>query len=149
MKINKNINTTIITNNNVEVLRQLQGEVIVSDLSELKTIKTEFIVFNDVLRTLNHREKERFINNMEEKNIHFANVTSDIEDSLYAHELIVLDNDKIVTRGSTLSVLKEESLLKRLGYRLPFIIDLSLQLNAYDIIDSIYLDEEILVNRLW
>ena len=38
---------SINENNYVEVLRQLQGEVIVSDLSELKTIKTEFIVFKD------------------------------------------------------------------------------------------------------
>jgi hypothetical protein len=51
--------------------------------------------------------------------------------------------------GSTLSVLKEEKLLKRLGYKLPFVVDLSLQLNAYNLIDSIFLDEEVLVNKLW
>jgi len=88
-------------------------------------------------------------NNMEERNINFVNITSNLEETLYAHELIVISNEQVVVQGSTISVLKEEKLLKRLGYRLPFVVDLSLQLNSYDIIDSIFLDEELLVNKLW
>ena len=149
MKINHNINTSIITDDNTWVTEQLKGEVIIKDLEQLKTVKTNFIVFDDALRTLSQKEKERFFNNMEERNINFVNITSNLEETLYAHELIVISNEQVVMQGSTISVLKEEKLLKRLGYRLPFVVDLSLQLNSYDIIDSIFLDEELLVNKLW
>jgi len=149
MRINRNINTTILTNNNCDVLEKLKDEIVVSDLEQLKTIKADFIVFNDVIRTLSQKERERFFNNMETRGIHFINVTSNPEETLYAHELIVFNDGEIILKGSTLSVLKEESTLKHLGYSLPFIVDLSLQLNAYDIIDSIFLDEELLVSKLW
>ena len=51
--------------------------------------------------------------------------------------------------GPVVSVLKEEKILKNLGFSLPFIYDLSLQLNYYGLIDSIYLDEKVLVDKLW
>lgn len=149
MKINRNINTTIVTDDNKEVLEKLAGEVIVSNLEDLKTINTKFIVFNDAIRILSHKEQERFFSNMEEKGVHFINITSNLEECLYAHELIVINKGNVILDGSTLSVLKEERILKRLGYKIPFVVDLSLQLNAYGIIDSIFLDEELLVNKLW
>ena len=149
MKINRNINTTIITDNNKAVLDLLPDEVVISDISDLKNINSNFIVFNDSIRTLSQKEKETFFNNMEERNIHFVNITSNLEETLYAHTLIVINNGEIIMQGSTISVLKEEGILKKLGYKLPFIVDLSLQLNAYEIIDSMFLDEELLVDKLW
>ena len=149
MKINRNINTTILTDDNTSVLELLNEEIIINNIEELKEYKTDFLVFNDVLRSLTTKEKETLFSNMESRNIHFINITSNLEECLYAHEIIVIQNRKEIVKGSSLSVLKEERLLKRLGYKLPFIVDLSLQLNAYGLIDSIFLDEEILVNKLW
>ena len=51
--------------------------------------------------------------------------------------------------GEVLSCLKEEKLLKRLGYKLPFIYDLSLQLNYYEVINKIYLDNKSLEEAVW
>ena len=149
MKINRNINTTIITDDNTQVLRELSSEVVISNLEQLKSVKTNFIVFDDAIRTLSFHDKVVVFNNMEVQNIHFINITSNLEEALYAHELKVIRKGKVLLEGSTISVLKEERILKRLGYKLPFIVDLSLQLNSYGIIDSIFLDEELLVNKLW
>ena len=149
MKVNRNINTSIICDDNLFVLNEFKGEVIINKLDDLNDLKTSFIVFNDFLRLLNNKEKDILLSNLEKKNIHFVNVTSNIEDVLYASELKVVYHNKVMLEGSTLSVLKEEKLLKRLGYKLPFIVDLSLQLNAYNLIDSIFLDEEVLVDKLW
>ena len=44
---------------------------------------------------------------------HFINITSDLEESLFAHELIVFNKGNIVLQGSTISVLKEEKILKK------------------------------------
>ena len=149
MKINKNINTTVVCDDNLFILNELKNEVIVNKLEDLKDLKTPFVVFNDFLRLLNNHEKEILLSNLEKKNIHFLNITSDIEEALLASELKVVYHGRVMLEGSTLSVLKEEKLLKRLGYKIPFVVDLSLQLNAYNLIDSIFLDEEVLVNKLW
>lgn len=149
MKINKNINTTVICDDNLFILNELKNEVIVNKLEDLKDLKTSFVVFNDFLRLLNNHEKEILLSNLEKKHIHFLNITSDIEEALLASELKVVYHGRVMLEGSTLSVLKEERLLKRLGYKIPFVVDLSLQLNAYKLIDSIFLDEEVLVDKLW
>ena len=51
--------------------------------------------------------------------------------------------------GKTLDVLNNEKILKRLGFDLPFMIDLSIQLKLYGLIDRTYLNMEDLVNNLW
>ncbi len=149
MNINKSINTTIITDNNVKVLEYFKGENIVSNPLNLKLVDSDFVVLNDVLRYLKDSDVQIFLKKLESKNIHFVNITSKIEEVLYAQRLIVYTDDKVQIEGPVISVLKEERILKKLGFGLPFIYDLSLQLNYYGLIDSIYLDEKVLVDKLW
>ena len=52
MNINRNINTTIITDNNVKVLEYFKGENIVTNPLNLKLVDSDFVVLNDVLRYL-------------------------------------------------------------------------------------------------
>lgn len=149
MVINHNVNTTIITNNNLDVLKEFAGEVIINDIEDIKHTNASFVVFNDVLRMLKEADLERLIKLLEKKGMHFANITSNMEEALYSQILIVYVDGKIEVEGPVISVLKEEKLLKRLGFSLPFIYDLSLQLNYYGLIDSIYLDERTLADKLW
>lgn len=149
MNINKNINTTIITDNNLEVLQYFKGEVIVTNPLNLKLVNSSFVVLNDVLRYLKEKDVHLFLKKLEDNNIHFVNITSKIEEVLYSQKLIVYTDNKVQIEGPVVSVLKEEKILKNLGFSLPFIYDLSLQLNYYGLIDSIYLDEKVLVDKLW
>lgn len=149
MKINKKINTSIVCDDNLAVLNELKGEYIVNKLDDLKDLKSSFIVFNDFLRLLTNHEKEILLNNLEKKNINFVNITSNMEEVLLTSELKVYYHGRVMLEGATINVLKEEKLLNKLGYKLPFIVDLSLKLNAYDLINSVFLDEEVLVNKLW
>ena len=63
--------------------------------------------------------------------------------------MIILNGGNVAIEGKTMQVLKEEKLLKRLGIGLPFYIDVSLQLNLYNLIDKIYLNKEELADALW
>ena len=45
--------------------------------------------------------------------------------------------------------LKEEKTFINCGLKLPFVVDLSLKLNYYDLVDKIYLDEKSLVDEIW
>lgn len=149
MNINRNINTTILTDNNESVLKLFPDIKVINNSEDLRHISESFVIFNDVLRTLKQAELERFFEQLDGLNIHFINITSNTEEALYAESLIVYYKEKVIVEGSTISVLKEEKILKKLGFKLPFIYDFSLQLNYYGVIDSIFLDENVLVNKLW
>ena len=149
MNINRNINTTILTDNNESVLKLFPDIKVINNSEDLRHISDSFVIFNDVLRTLKQAELERFLEQLDGLDIHFINITSNTEEALYAESLIVYYKEKVIVEGSTISVLKEERILKKLGFKLPFIYDFSLQLNYYGVIDSIFLDENVLVNKLW
>ena len=51
--------------------------------------------------------------------------------------------------GNTKDILKEEKIIKKLGFNMPFIIELSNGLKYYNIVDKLYYDNESLVNDLW
>lgn len=60
-----------------------------------------------------------------------------------------MDNDKVLMEGNTIEVFQNEQALKRIGITLPFMVELSLLLKDYNLVDKIYLDKESLVQYLW
>ena len=113
------------------------------------SFESNIIIFNDILSYLNRDKKEKVIKYIKSKKITLINITSDVEEVLYGDNLIVLNNNEIIFSGKTLEVLKNEKQLKDLGIYLPFIIDLSIQLNLYGLIKKIYKDEKKLIGDLW
>lgn len=83
------------------------------------------------------------------KNMTFIYSTNNKEDIMYSDRMLVLHKGKVAMEGATMSVLKQDRLLLKIGIELPFMIDLSIKLKFYEVIDHIYLKEEDLVNQLW
>ena len=79
----------------------------------------------------------------------FIIITNNIEEVLLTKYLIVIDEEKILIEGQTLGVLKEDKLLKRLGFDLPFTFSLSLLLKDYDMLDTICVTNQELVDEIW
>ena len=77
------------------------------------------------------------------------NVTTNMEDVLYTDYMMCLYDGISAIDGKTLEVLKNEKILKRLGFSLPFMLDLSIQLELYGLISKTYLNKEGLVKNLW
>ena len=67
-------------------------------------------------------------------------VTTDMEDVLYTDYIMCLYDGISAIDGKTLEVLKNEKLLKRLGFNLPFMLDLSIQLELYGLLNKSYLN---------
>lgn len=117
--------------------------------SKLEFFPSKQVVFNETFYYLNEEEIKKIIALLKQQNIKFINITSNVEESVYSDYMIVYDKDDIVIEGLTKKVLKEEKMLKRLGYGLPFSVDLSLQLKFYDVLDDVcYSIDELLV-KLW
>ncbi len=77
------------------------------------------------------------------------NATSDIEDTLEADRIIIIQDNNLICDGKTISVLNEEKLLKRLGLGLPFMIELNKYFMDYGMINKYYLKNDKLVGALW
>jgi len=108
-----------------------------------------FVVFDDVLTFLSTQNKKTVINFARSKNLIIYNFTSDEEEVLYFPYTICLASNKVAIEGPTKKVITEEKILKKLGFDLPFVVDLSLQLNYYNVTDHVYFDIDKLVKDLW
>ena len=107
------------------------------------------ILFDDLLMYIHKDLKDKLIEYLKIEKIKFINITSDMEEVIYSEYLVVTYNGMIALEGETINVLLEEKILKRLGFNLPFIVDLSIQLKYYGLVDKIYLAQEELVSELW
>ena len=123
-------------------------QVLIKILSYAITMPS-YLAIDDLLVYLNERTKILLLNYLNTKKICLINVTSNMEDTLYTDYILCLYNGISAIDGKTLDVLKNEKILKRLGFSLPFYIDLSIQLELYGLINRIYLNKEMLVNNLW
>lgn len=104
--------------------------------SMLNKEQTKFIL--EVLKVLKIKEHMTIV------------VTTDnLEETLNGDYLYILKKGKIVLEGKPSLVLQEEKILTRLGLRLPFMIDLSLKLKFYDLLDDVVLEIEEMVDLLW
>lgn len=126
----------------------LNDRVLVKILS-YALIEPTYLAIDDLLIYLNTRTKILLLNYLNSKNILLINVTSNMEDVLYSDYVLCLYDGISAIDGKTLDVLEQEKILKRLGFSLPFYIDLSIQLQLYGLISKNYLSKEEMVKNLW
>ena len=81
--------------------------------------------------------------------ITIINITHDIEEVLYGDTLVLMDKGNIVLNGPKEYVLAEEKVFNKLGIKLPFVVELSIKLQYYGLIDHLVLDMKELVNIIW
>lgn len=151
------VNYTILANNADKVFMSKLGSfpIIEGDFSyeklkeKLEMFPNKRLIFKNSLYGLKREEKKEIINLLSKQNINFVNVTCDVEESLLSDYIIVYDEDKKVLEGNMESVLRNEKVLKKLGFGVPFVVDLSIQLNYYDVLKKVYFDLDELVGVLW
>lgn len=144
-------NVTIIsTNLNKNILNKYSDyHIIDKSFTYEELLICKKVIFFNVLSNLNEEKLNNLYNYLIKNQINFINVTNNIEEVLFTDKLIIYDKDKILAEGDTIELLKNEKLIKRLGFNLPFIIDLSIMLKDYNLTDKIYLSKESLVGDLW
>lgn len=117
----------------------------------LKTILSSnaYLFMDDVHSFLNHHEFLSIFNFIKRRGIALFYVTSCIDDCTCFDYLLIIKDNKIAIEGKTLSVLKEEKLLRMIGYSLPFYVNLSIHLGYYGLLNKICLSKEELESELW
>lgn len=113
------------------------------------SLKREVLILDNIFNYLDSSFKKKLIKYLKDKKITLINIVSNEEDTLYTDYLVVLYDKGIAIEGPTLAVFKEEKLIRRLGFNLPFYVDLSIQLELYGLLDDIYLNKEAMVKNIW
>ena len=101
---------------------------------------------------LNPIIKDKVLNllvKLNKKGLSIINITHDIEQTLISDEIIVLNKGNVLLKGNKEEVFKEEKKLKDLGFKLPFMVELSNRLMFYNLIDHIVYDMKEMVDILW
>lgn len=82
-------------------------------------------------------------------NLTFILTCIELDSAIYSDELYIINDKKITLKGDPLYVLSKDNILNKIGLEVPFIIDLSVKLRDYELIDKIPLDQGELINKLW
>ena len=146
-KIVKTFNIDRLLNIRLEELNKADRYYVLIILALLSNKK--YIVIDDILCNLRKKYIENIYKYAKKNKISIINVASNLDNVLYSDYVIFLYKSKIAMEGNVIDTLKEEKLIKRLGFRLPFMYDLSLQLNYYEVLDDIIIDREKMVDAIW
>ncbi len=114
----------------------------------------QIIVLDDPTRMLTREEKKELLtilNHYQSMGVTIIMTTSSLEDCLLGNvsKLYILHKGKIMLEGIPLEIMQEDSILSKIGLKLPFMVDLCIKLKYYGLVDEIILDPERLVNYLW
>ena len=110
------------------------------------------LILDDIFLEMNKIDQEFMLKKLRELNkdgLTILNITSKL-DTIYDSDIVyVLNNFQIETSGGVLEILEQDNYLNEIGLQIPFIIDLSLKLKFYDLIDKIYFNIKDLEVDLW
>ena len=109
----------------------------------------EVIVFYDILNYIDNELKDKLMKELIKQDKTIINYTTEIEETLYLDYLIIVHENKVIMEGQTKEVLNEEKIIKKLGFNMPLITELSSGLKYYSVVNKKYYDIESLVEDLW
>lgn len=123
------------------------------ELAKILLTQPSIILLDDICYKMTKTETKEILdilkNYQTQEQITLIMTTSDLNETLYSDYIYILNDGNIALEGSPIEVLKEDNTLNKLGLNLPFMIDLSVKLMDYDLINEIDLDMDMLVNKLW
>ena len=101
----------------------------------------DIITKNKILKIITKLQKE--------KKLTVIYLTHNILDFHNIDNIIILNKGKILINDSYNNVIKEEKIFNRIGIEIPFMIDLSLKLKLYGLVDNVIIDMDKMVDEIW
>ena len=130
---------------------ELNIDVIIKFLIVTKLcFKPKVLVLDNIFDLMSKKESEDLIEKLlSYKDLTIIMSSNDLELSKYANYLCILDKGEVYLEGERDKVLKEDGKLNKIGLDLPFMVDLSVKLNYYDLLDGIELNMDRMVDQIW
>ena len=152
---NKNLIYSLKLNNslNKDISELTDKEIIYTQILFSLLKEPKVLLLDSISLYLNDKEMEElllFLKKYKEKyNLTIVFTTLNLKDSLYSDYLFIINNGKVLLSGSPIEVLKYDNILNKNGLEIPFIIDLSVKMMDYNLIDEPVLDMDRMVDTIW
>lgn len=104
----------------------------------------KILIMDEAFTYVNKATKVKLLNILKNLDITIISVTHDMEETLFADNIVSLENGKVMIHASKEEFFKD----KRLDH-FPFIIELSSKLKYYDVVDDIAYSYKELVEKIW
>lgn len=148
----KDLNISDILNSKIEDLNNYERLKVY--LANALVSSPKLLLLDDPGLYLSLLEKEEFMGILEQvrsTGITIVLSTSSLDEVIYTinSTLYVLDKGEVVSSGEMLEVLSDDSLLNKVGLKLPFMIDLSVKLKYYNLVSKINMSPLGMVDSLW
>lgn len=115
--------------------------------------KPKVLLLDDICFMMNKAETDDILKKLKALkkvyNMTIIMTTSNLKETISSDYLYILDKGKIVLEDRPLNILKKDNELNRLGLSVPFMIDLCVKLEDYDLINKVVLDMDLLMSVLW
>lgn len=122
-------------------------------LAEKMLASPQILFLDDICVELEEKEKKEMINLLRtlqlETNISIVMTTSDLNIALESDYLYIVDEKQILLEGKPLSIIEKDNVLNKIGLELPFMVDLSVKLRDYNVVDKVELDMDRMVDTIW
>lgn len=142
---------TVLSNNisNKLLLNYKGYYVIKRNFSYDELVLKKKVVFFNILDNINYLDVSKLFDFLRKKNVNFISITNNSELALLTKYTTIYKDDKIVLEGETLKVMENDSIFRKLGLKIPFMINLSILLKDYGVINEIVTDMDSLRDMLW
>lgn len=110
------------------------------------------LVLDDAFNNMNQSDQNFMLKKLKEltyDGLTILNITSNLETIYESNKVYIMDKFEIKKSGSVKEIFCDDSYLNKIGLKIPFIVDLSLKLNLYKLVDNIYFNIDELEENLW
>lgn len=107
-------------------------------------IGPKILILDEALTYLNKKSKIKILNILKKLDITVISITHDVEELLYADNIIVLSDGKVEIMGTLEELFNKDELSDY-----PFIVNLSKKLKYYDLVNDISYTYKELVDKIW
>ena len=114
--------------------------------------KPKVLLLDNVLEVFSKKEKNKIIKvlkKMVNDGMTIVNFTNKLDEVYYSDKIILLDNFKIIGEYSPSDIYNNDKLFYEHHLEIPFIIDLSVKLKMYGLIDKEYHSMKAMVDDIW
>ena len=131
-----------------------------SKLEKLKVLlatalihRPNVLLLDDVFVDLDDDDREKIIlilkGIIKELNVIIISTTSSLIDTVYSDAILVIDEGVIKYSGRLNDILDYDNVLTKIGIEIPIMMDMSLKLKFYNLLDDVILNEKEMVDALW
>ena len=111
-------------------------------------LDNKILVFDNAFNLLDNYHKQNLFNYLKNMKSTIICLSSNSEDALFGDRLVII-NKKIVFQGPIKTAFDNDKIFTKNELSLPFMADLSLKLQYYELLDKIILDMDEMVDNVW